>query len=441
MEQRLTRIVLILLCTAGTHVAVLGAEDAPDPASDPAVKTSPPTDNDLNTEIQALNHPLPVRRRQAVRQLANWGPLAFERLRAVTAGPDLEAALLARDLLDELGEVVLIGSQVVLEVDRHRIAWHEPIALTVRVVNSTTGPVRVPWPATSASAPAVQYDARQVGAMMDVADFLIVTGPDGQEVELRVDPIERDSAVYEAVHRRAGDNPPSHAVPAGTSDQVTVTRFNRGWARYPLLQRGVYAIELRYQPQWQDEAWTRQGFGLVVSNRVEVEVLDAAPELIREAGRPLKLVLTQQGPSLEAELVSTWDRDLWVNVNIGPQRETHARLEWQPMGPALEQPEPFEMESDATDPVFQADRLRRLAPGERLALMHAPAEGVLRRAQPGRQSDPAAVSATLRYTHLATPETLRAALRADRRHEGIPAELFTGSVSSEMILIESPPPK
>src|SRR5690606_2720089 len=162
--------------------------------------------------IRNLNHPSITQRRAAIRQLAEWGPVIFPDLRRAASSSDLEAALSARDLLTELESAIFLGARVRLEVSRQRVRWDEPFSLTVIATNTTPGPLRAPWPAPTAPVSTVRdappepgargrqpasrpafTDAEQVAAMMDVADFLVVTGPDGRAIELRVEGIERDA--------------------------------------------------------------------------------------------------------------------------------------------------------------------------------------------------------------------------------------------------------
>jgi len=402
-----------------------------------AAPITPPSEQEIRQAIRDLNHPSPARRREAVRRLADWGPLAFDALGKVAAGSELEPALLARDLLREMGEVLFVGGRVRLEVDRERIRWDEPFALTVHVHNPTPGPVVVPWPADAASttAPAADLhtsDADQVAALMDIADHLSIVGPDGRPVELRVDPIESDSAVYRAVAVRAGFDPPSHPVPPQGSERLRVPAFNRGWARYPLLAAGRYTIRFAYQPEWRDPAWIDQGFGRIESNIVTIEVTQPAPSEVREATRPVRLQLRQENDRLVAELQNVWDRDLWFNFNLGGPLDTHARLEWCPQPSGDGEVNTFALDGDATGPQFAADRIGHLAPGQTHLLTRADPAAVIERARlAGDTSD--APSVALKYSHLPSGRDLRLNLREKGQRETIPSQIFSGSAISEPI--------
>lgn len=441
-SRRRVQVLRLGACGAAVlAVGVLGLRptraDEPGPRDAPAA-TQPaqaPGEDEIRAAIRDLNHPSPARRRDAVGKLADWGPLAFDALRKVADGPDLEPALLAGDLLAEMGEVLFVGGQVRLEVDRNRIAWNEPVMITVRIDNPTPGEVMVPWPAAASSRPTAD-DATQVGALLDVADQLSVVGPDGAEVDVRVDPVEQDTAVYRAVTVRAGDRPPSHAVPARTGERICLTQFNRGWARYPMLAAGRYTVKFAYQPEWKNPGWIAQGFGLIESNSVVIEVIEPAPVELRRANRPVRLELRVAGDQVIGELENTWDRDLWLNLNIGGPADTHARLDWCPQPSDHEDPDPFMLDADATGPQFAVDRLKKLAPGDRLAVSQAKLAEIRKRMQAHR-ADPSARSPliTLKYSHIPSAQDLRRALREKGRRESIPGQIFSGAAVSDPVAI------
>jgi hypothetical protein len=421
---------------------IAGSVQAAEPTSGPAESAASrpvelPSPDAVQRAIRQLNHPLPAKRQEAVRQLSLWGPLAFEHLEQVAAGADLESALLARDLLREMGEVLFVGAQVRLEADRTRIRWDEPVALTVEVRNPNEGNVRVPWPARadlSASQPA-EDDTRQVAAVMDVADFISVTDPGGEAVDLRVDPIEQDTAIYRVVGLRASDTPPSHAIGPGATVRLAVRQFNRGWARFPMLARGKYHIQFEYQPEWKDPTWTAQGVGRIRSNVVEIEVIDEAPAQVRQAVRPLAMDVSLDGDRVRGELRNTWDRDVYVNLNVGANIETHARLEWVPQRDS-DEANPFMLPGDATEANFSVDRVKQLAPGQAVIVSRASRSQIVQQAQPTDSARSEQIWVRLRYAHLASPDALRRTLRDKGRHESVPTQLFTGMASSDPIRVD-----
>lgn len=399
------------------------------PASRPSPQAELPSPESVQRMIRQLSHPAPTKRQEAVGKLTLWGPVAFDALSKVADGPNLEAALLARDILRELGEVVFVGAEVTLSVDRPSIRWNEPVSLTVTVHNPTLARILLPWPAETpaASQPAVD-DFQQVAAMMDVADFLAITNPAGEEIELRVDPIEQDTAVERAIQIRAGDNPPYQLLPAGKTSRLTVPAFNRGWARYPLLEAGTHTVRFEYQPEWKDPAWTQQGLGRVQSNTIKIEVTQPAPAELQRARRPLELIARQESDRIIAELHNVWDAPTWVNLNLNGPMATHAALQWWPQSANHADTSPFTLQADATGQAFDADRLIEIAPGAKTIVSETPVADIAAQL-PEAHADGAVLS--VRYVHIPAPADLRRALRDAGRRGSVPAPLFSGTVQSD----------
>lgn len=428
------------------------------PASQPATRPVAPTEAQVEQAIRQLNHPAHARRRAAIRQLAEWGPVVFPQLRRAAKSDNTETAISARELLHELESAILIGAYVSLEVDRPRVAWNEPFTLTVHAVNPTNEKIEVPWPATdqtpttrtASTAPSSppldqekpggvsEFEARQVGALMDAGDFLVVTGPDGRSLDVRVDPIERDPSVYAAVNVRAAGVPPSHPMPAGAADRLLIPLFNRGWARYPMLAAGRYTIAFSYQPRWNDDSWTQDGFGLVQSAPISIEITAPAPEAIRAADQPLRLVVKRDGDTLAAELESTWDREMWINLNMGDDRSTHAQLDWRlNANEDDEDSDVLRWDPEVTEERLTAERFRLLRPGERFIVGRAPVAALgalLRRAA----HPPEPVEVTAKYIHLPLPAQIREAAADRGQTIEVPTQLFSGTVASEPVRLFAP---
>src|SRR5262245_52041125 len=117
-------------------------------AEPPSTSTAPAavSQDQIRSAIRDLNHPAIARRRAAIRQLAGWGPVAFPELRQAAQDRNLEAALSARTLLAELESALMLGARVRIELNKSRVAWNEPVNLTVFADNRTAAPMRVPWP-------------------------------------------------------------------------------------------------------------------------------------------------------------------------------------------------------------------------------------------------------------------------------------------------------
>ncbi|MEP0844098.1 MAG: hypothetical protein HRF43_15455 [Phycisphaerae bacterium] len=430
---------MFLLPTAFGVMVAAQTYPASAPASAPSTRPAGPTVEQIRQTIRQLSHPVHARRRAAVRQLAEWGPVAFPELRTVARSGDTEAALSAQELLRELRSAILIGAEVRLEVDRSKAAWNQPITLIVHARNPSSEAIVVPWPAAEGPvADPALADARQVGALLDAGDFLIVTGPDGEPIDPRVDPIEREPLVYEAVNQRARGTPPSHPMPPGATDVLRIPDFNRGWARYALLAPGRYTITFSYQPEWNDPSWTRQGFGLVRSRPVTVEITEPAPERIRKADTPLALSIRRQGGVLLAELESTWDRDLSVNLNFGDQDQTHAGLEWRIVfADAKPDEDSIRWRAEDRPAPYAAEKVRRIRPGEKVAIGQASVEDLLNQVPAAAREAGRPVEVFARYVHLPTPQQIRDALAERKLPAEVPRDLFSGSAVSETIPLEA----
>ncbi len=403
----------------------------------PSSQASPPDDTQVRQMVRQLNHPSPARRTAALRQLAAWGPFAFNELRRAADGPDHEAALSAQALLAELQAAILIGGQVRLEVDRSRIGWDEPFTLTVRVKNPTPVPIRVPWPQSilPATQP-VPDDADQVGRILDVADWLTVSDPDGRPTELRFEPIDGDAAVYEAVNVRAGKRPPFSEVPAGGEVDLRVVQFNRGWARYPMLSAGTWHISFAYQPAWKDASWIEAGYGRIQAGPVAVEVTGNAPEAVRHATRSLQLTLVSDDKLIRAEVLSTWDRPLHLNLNYGPDPTRYASVAWEFRRGEGTDWRRWEPEPESSQSAVRLDRIRRIDPGKSVEIARLARSELFKRAA----ADPTAGSceAKLRYMNLPNARRLRESMTATGESMTIPSPLFTGVLPSEPIQFDSP---
>ncbi len=435
----------IMIAGSAGSAAIERPTSAAAPATAPAAAPdrqpiAEPTPGNIRAAVRDLRHPSPARRQAATERLAAWGPIAFPQLREAAAGSDLEAALLARDLLAELQDAIFLGARVRLEIEPAQVAWDQPFDLVLVAENITPGPLRVPWPAPPASQPAsapagAAVDATQVAAMMDIADFLTVTGPDGAALDVRVDPIERDEAVFEAVSVRAGDSPPSHELAPGASSRLRVEAFNRGWARYPMLVAGRYRIAFAYQPRWRDPRWNEAGYGRVSAAPVEAEITSTAPAQARRGSRPLDMELRRADGYVEAWLLSTWDRVQWVNLNLGTDLDTQARIEWRLQPLRDGEVEPVTFESDMTGDRFELERVRPIEPAGSLLIARVDERQLLERGLKDEVQSQV-LEVTARYSHPQARLPLMGRLKELGRERVLPLELFTGSAASAVITIE-----
>lgn len=271
---------------------------------------------EIGSLIRDLGDPSYNVRTDATRRLCAIGMPAAERLREAAEGDDAERALRARAVLTALERVFFAGTDMTLSFTKGKIAWDEPVDLRLTMHNKSPYPARIPFELDPERRTDSTEDAAQVGAMLDVADWLKVLGPDGGAVDLRVDDIMADKAVSGAVDQRAREIVVSVLAP-GESRTLTIPAFNRGWSRYPLLDAGTYSTDFEYTPAWEDEVLAEQRAGRVTSNRASLEVMAGAPPAVARGRREVLLTLEQHGPVLVATLINTADQPMIVNMNLG----------------------------------------------------------------------------------------------------------------------------
>jgi len=422
--------VVLLFCAA---VRPVRGTPASQPASVPAA-ASRPSDDEIRSTVRLLNHPSPGRRRAAIRKLAEWGPLAFAELRRAAKGKNHEAALAARELLEELEPAILLGARVRLETSRAHVAWDEPFDLILHVENPTDAEIRVPWPAPTTQ-PA-HREAVQVAAMMDTADFLEVADAEDEPIELRVDPIEQDADVYAAVNARAGHSPPSHVLPAGTPARLVVPAFNRGWARFPMFEAQTYTIQFHYQPEWKDHTWVQDGFGRVTSEPIQVTVTQSAPKRIRQARTPVTLHLAQEGDLLEIRIESNWDRTQWINANLGADLQRHAVLNWRWDQGIFSEKHRLALALIDEIPPLDLKHVRALKPGETIVVKHVAWSKLRKRLEPALPPNVGMYGLSARYVNVLTARDIRNRIERDKASDDgdhVPAPVFTGTAESNSL--------
>lgn len=347
-------------------------------------------------EIESLVRELSAgsfdRREHATRRLCAIGPAAAEALRKAADSGDFEAATRARAVLEALDALLFSGLEVSLSVSRAGVRWNEPVDLTVTLRNESAYPARVPF---RVAEPADDTDeARQVGRMLDLADYLVVRGPDGADVPLRTDDITADEAVMAAVERRAREEG-LETIPPGQAVQVKLLSFNRGWSRYALLDAGAYAVSFAYAPPWDDEALIAAGAGRVTSAPATVEVTHPAPPTVSRAADEATVLLRQEGDTITASLINRGDLPIVVNGNFGPAAPFSAARWVVTSGDRAE-----ELAVSPGNPAladFHADRLLTVPPGETVEIARADAAALLKAAAPDSGQG---VSVQFRYVNL-----------------------------------------
>ncbi len=252
----------------------------------------------------------------ATRRLCAIGRAAYEPLHTAAEGSDVETALRAKRVLAVLDTLWFSDVELSLAFSESKIGWDEPVNLEISITNQSAFPARVPFDLKAAAGSSARDDARQVADMLDAAEWLSVRGPDGSPVELRVDEISGAPEVLAQVQARLNGGPSGVVLP-GERVKVVAHLFNRGWARFPLLDRGRFTAVLDYIPQWQDEALAEARVGRVRSNTAEVTVTRAAPETVSRSGVEPEITIVREGRSLVARLTNGSDLPAHVNTNFG----------------------------------------------------------------------------------------------------------------------------
>ncbi|RJP32019.1 MAG: hypothetical protein C4547_14675 [Phycisphaerales bacterium] len=343
------------------------------------------------------------RRDEAMRRLVCLGPAALPALRAAAASKPFEAATRARRVTEWIEALLFTGVEVELSFSREHIRWDEPVDLHIRMTNRSAFAAGVPFApgGEDRSGPdSASEDVRRLGMILDASDYLRVTDPAGEEVDLRVDDISGEAAAERVVDARIGGGPTTRLAP-GESLSIRVDAVNKGWARYAFLDRGVYQVDFLYQPPWPDdplfeplrtaEAWVVRG------RRAALTVSEAAPPAVSRSGRQALLQLQRGDGDWIARLICTDDLPLWVNANFG-NGLPFATCRWV----ATFGPDRYYVPASAA-PVslkdFSVERLRRVAPGETIEMARIPDKD-LRVAIAAQGGDVEAASWTLHADYL-----------------------------------------
>lgn len=291
---------------------------------------APAATGEIESLIRELSNPSYNKRRAATRRLCAIGLPARPGLEVAAAADNAEAALRAQSLLGVLDGLMFAGVDVRLTVSKTRIVWDEPFDLMIRMTNRTRYQTRVPFAIPATDQTDTPSDATQVATMLDVSEVLRVRRADGREIELTVDDIAADPAVVAAVQQRLNGGPVRVLRP-GESATLTARAFNRGWARYRLLNADTYTLQIEYTPVWNDDVLNAQGIGRVNSKPVHLEVARAAPQNVSRSGIEASLTIKRDGDSLVANLTNHTDQPMIVNRNFGgavPFAEGRWVIEW-----------------------------------------------------------------------------------------------------------------
>ena len=148
-----------------------------------------------------------ARRTEATRALCAIGAPATAALERVADGQHVEIALRAQAVLRVIEQLMFGGVEVRLAFSKKKISWGDPIDLTLKLTNRSAFPARVPFDIDPEVRQKATGDARHVGDMLDVAEYLRVLDGRGTSVPLTVDDIMGDLMVAKIVENRVDAGP------------------------------------------------------------------------------------------------------------------------------------------------------------------------------------------------------------------------------------------
>ncbi|MHC5108490.1 MAG: hypothetical protein ACYTHJ_01270 [Planctomycetota bacterium] len=368
----------------------------------------------LNRHVADLADPSFAKRTAATIALCKAGAAARPALLAVASSEDAELAFRARYLLNLLDELYFTGTEIELTLSRSSVEWNESVDLLLVVHNRTDHPARIPFtPEGAKGSGDAGVDAghgHQVGRMLDLADWLSVRHADGRVVELKVDNILDDDDVSLAVQSRLNGGSESMVLPH-SSVKFRVPQFNRGWARFPFLDKGEYKVIFEYVPVWHEAELDRERVGRVASEPAVIKITEAAPRQVSRGGAQAAIEIEDVDDRIVAFVRNQSDLGTIVNRNIGPVAP-FASASW-----AVESDprDPFEIKVGTSTNKklddFVPSSLVELAAGQRLELA-ALSKADLFRAVDGRS--PGNESCTLRFSYGSVVDRQWQKLRGDQ---------------------------
>jgi hypothetical protein len=336
------------------------------------VSPQPANPSQLQTWIEQLGSPEYSVRQDAVTKLYAAGPSALKTLEAAAGGDDYEAALRARQVIERISQLFFVGARVSLHLDKASRPWSESFDVQVRIDNPTAVPIRLPFLNEDRGRLDTTVDATQVGTIMDLADFLEVSGAE-DHIALTLDDYRGREDIERSIDGRVYGEPSCWLQP-GAHLTLNLQKFNRGWARYRMLRSGVYQIRFNYVPEWDVPELRAAGLGHVKSQPVQLEITTAAPQALIDARRPLDCALAVQGTDVVMTLISTHDRPIGVNLNLGDRRQrpfANVRWVWRSGSGS------GEIDVTPKPAALTADKVRTLQPGQRVELLRMPLKDVL----------------------------------------------------------------
>ena len=434
------RTILMMSFCNFAAAGVLFAQDKSSEAADSETVSAA----QVQSWIEQLSHPDFHVRQQAVGRLYAAGPAVLKQLdQLIQESNDFEAVLRAKALINRIQQLYLVGAQVKLEVDKKEVRWDEPFTLRVTLTNPSDFPILMPFLIEDRQKLDINPLAVQVGQMLDALDFLAITGPNGEAVDLTVSDYRGYPELKHAIETRATAEPASLLQPK-QSVTLELAEFNRGFARVRMFDAGEYQIRFAYLPAWDDPQLVENEIGLVTSNTVTVRVTKPAPDLIRQAGRPLLLSLKRENDQFVVSLTNTYDLPMGVNLNLGGLGlNRHARLRWQAK---RDHQSSYAYDPFPEAPPFSADHFKTLAPLETIPIHKATVEDLrgIRLFDSFQAGE--SVDVTVTYSNAIDRSSLtRITDKAEAQTEtfkslieSMPALMFTGQVTSESVTITLP---
>jgi hypothetical protein len=266
--------------------------------------------------VQALGEASYEARTNATLRLIGVGSEARPELEKAAAGADVEQALRAKRILQIFDSLYFLDTEIVIGFSQSSTRWDEPVSINFTFNNQGASPTRIPFELDAKKREALGAEAMQVADMLDAAEWLHVFAPSGAEVALRVDDIAKDERVVQVVEERLSGGPASTINPQSRAG-LAIKDFNRGWARFPLLETGEYTAFLEYVPAWNDESLAKARVGVARSNTTTITVQEAAPPAVSRSGVEAEVAVERSGDELIARLINHSDVPVFVNTNFG----------------------------------------------------------------------------------------------------------------------------
>lgn len=332
----------------------------------------------------------------AYRQLCVIGVDAREQLESAAKGSDTEASIRATQILSIFEQLLFTGCRVTLEFSKPEIMWNESVDLLINIKNESKYESRIPFDLPKSAGAELSGDARQVADLLDASEWLRVRAPSAQDVEMRMDDAGGDAQVMQAVQSRL-DDPAGSILAAGETAVVRVKDFNRGWARYSLLDAGEYTALLDYKPQWDDAALISVRAGRVASNVVRLRIKESASADISRGGSRAVVVVERVESAFVAKLRNTTDQPIIVNTNLGAGAP-FSFGQWTVEAGDNRRDFDASGKTGGTWADFDSARLVEVGPGSALELGRVPVErvrGVIKEAA----ADGGSTGWTLRYEY------------------------------------------